>query len=131
VASAMPGSCNSLIADRLRPAAMIFTRNKFLLGHGDAIASSLRFPRPDHRRAVRILHLNPVPRRARPVGRSAASRRCPRVEGSKNAGAVPVGPNPAGTRDCADLGRYRAYNFLLATQSQPNETGVPTLPFGS
>jgi hypothetical protein len=28
----------------------------------------LRIPRTDHRRAVRVLHLEPVPRRARPVG---------------------------------------------------------------
>jgi hypothetical protein len=30
--------------------------------------SPLRFPRPDHRRAVRVLDLDPVPRRARSIG---------------------------------------------------------------
>ena len=34
----------------------------------------LRFPRPDHRRAVRVLHLEPVTRRARPVGRAQPLR---------------------------------------------------------
>jgi hypothetical protein len=33
-------------------------------------SSPLHFPRPDHRRAVRVLHLDPVPRRPRPIWRA-------------------------------------------------------------
>jgi hypothetical protein len=31
--------------------------------------SPIGFPRPDHRRAVGVLHLEPIPRAARPIGR--------------------------------------------------------------
>jgi hypothetical protein len=41
--------------------------------HGN-LSSPLSFPRADHRRAVRVLDLEPIPRGARPVGRAQPLR---------------------------------------------------------